>query len=75
MYFFDWQGTRRRHSRRYGNSEQRRQTEKDAMSCHVLGRDWYYIRSTFRQRGHLWRFGESCCAAVAVRSRAPARDG
>jgi len=43
MDFFDWQGTRRRHSRRYGNNEQRRQTEKDTISCHVLGADGYNV--------------------------------
>jgi hypothetical protein len=33
MVFFAWQGARRRHSMAYGNDEQRRHTEKDAISC------------------------------------------
>ena len=53
MDFFDWQGARRRHSRRYANNQQRRQTEKDAMSCRVLGRDWQHIRLCFSNRPRL----------------------
>jgi len=33
MDFFAWQGARRRHSLLYGNDEQRRHAEKDAVSC------------------------------------------
>jgi hypothetical protein len=34
MDFFAWQGARRRHSWLYGNDEQRRHAEKDAvLSC------------------------------------------
>jgi hypothetical protein len=36
MDFFVWQGARRRHSPAYGNDEQRRHTEKDAVSCRVI---------------------------------------
>jgi len=33
MDFFAWQGARRRHGWLYGNDEQRRHAEKDAVSC------------------------------------------
>jgi hypothetical protein len=33
MDFFAGQGARRRHSPDYGNNEQRRHAEKDAVSC------------------------------------------
>jgi hypothetical protein len=33
MDFSAWQGARRRHSMAYGNDEQRRKAEKDAVSC------------------------------------------
>ena len=36
----------------YGNDEQRRRAEKDAISCHVLGEDWYH--SATDVSGHSW---------------------
>jgi hypothetical protein len=36
MDFFAGQGARRRHSVLYGNDEQRRHAEKDAVSCCII---------------------------------------
>jgi len=36
MDFFAGQGARRRHSWLYGNDEQRRHAEKDAVSCSFI---------------------------------------
>jgi len=36
MDFFAGQGARRRHSVLYGNDEQRRHAEKDAVSCSFI---------------------------------------
>jgi len=36
MDFFAGQGARRRHSSDYGNDEQRRHAEKDAVSCPAI---------------------------------------
>jgi hypothetical protein len=38
MDFFAWLGARRRHSRNYGNDEQRRHAEKDVVLCFIISK-------------------------------------
>jgi hypothetical protein len=41
MDFFAGQGARRRHSLVYGNDEQRRHAEKDAVLCFDISDSWH----------------------------------
>jgi hypothetical protein len=73
MDFFAWQGARGVNCGVYSRRTQRRQTEKDAISCRVMGEDWYYIRDKHcnRRKGDMTELpGSVENLAVPERSRA-----